>query len=74
MGTLGSVLVSGIGPSLSPGLCVFQEVKQYYEDYQQMKQQQREEAKAEQEVAPSKCFLHHLRHWQLDFRFIIPIK
>ncbi|XP_074545546.1 dnaJ homolog subfamily C member 1 [Halichoeres trimaculatus] len=29
-----------------------QEVKQYYEDYQQMKQQQREEAEAEQEVVP----------------------
>lgn len=45
-------LVSG----LSPGLCVFQEVKQYYEDYQQMKQEQREEAEAEQEVAPRKHF------------------
>lgn len=29
-----------------------QEVKQYYEDYQQKKQQQRAEAEAEQEVAP----------------------
>uniref|UniRef100_UPI0037E9A373 dnaJ homolog subfamily C member 1 n=1 Tax=Semicossyphus pulcher TaxID=241346 RepID=UPI0037E9A373 len=29
-----------------------QEVKQYYEDYQQMKQQQREEAEAQQEVVP----------------------
>ncbi len=45
-----SVPVSG----LSPGLCVFQEVKQYYEDHQQMKQKQREEAEAEQEVALSK--------------------
>lgn len=31
---------------------MFQEVKQYYEDYQQMKQQQKEEAEEEQEVAP----------------------
>ncbi|XP_029308915.1 dnaJ homolog subfamily C member 1 [Cottoperca gobio] len=29
-----------------------QEVQQYYEDYQQLKQQQREEAEAEQEVVP----------------------
>ncbi|XP_031175029.1 dnaJ homolog subfamily C member 1 isoform X2 [Sander lucioperca] len=29
-----------------------QELKQYYEDYQQMKRQQREEAEAEQEVVP----------------------
>lgn len=39
---------------LRPELAVFQEVKQYYEDYQQMKQQQREEAEAGQEVTASK--------------------
>lgn len=34
-------------------LSVFQEVKQYYEDYQQKKrQQQEEEAASEQEAAP----------------------
>lgn len=49
-----------------PGLCplpsglrlifVFQEVKQYYEEYQQLKQQQREEAEAVQELTASKHF------------------
>lgn len=35
---------------------VFQEVKQYYEEYQQLKQQQREEAEAVQELTASKHF------------------
>lgn len=53
-----SVPVPVLVSVLSPGLFLFQEVKQYYEDYQQMKQQQREEAAVEeQEVAPSKHFL-----------------
>lgn len=45
-------------PSGSP-VCVFQELKQYYEDYQQMKQQQKEEADAGLEAPASK----HLTHW-----------
>lgn len=52
-----SALVPVLVSVLSSGLFVFQEVKQYYEDYQQMKQQQREEAEEEQEVAPRKHFL-----------------
>lgn len=39
---------------LRAGLGVFQEVKQYYEEYQLMKQQQREEAEAVQEATSSK--------------------
>lgn len=35
---------------------MFQEVKQYYEEYQQLKQQQREEAEAVQELTASKHF------------------
>lgn len=35
---------------------MFQEVKQYYEEYQQLKQQQKEEAEAVQELTASKHF------------------
>lgn len=35
---------------------MLQEVKQYYEDYKQMKQQQQREAEAEQEAVTSKGF------------------
>lgn len=42
---------------LTKNVCVFQEMKQYYEDYQQMKRQQKEEAEAEQEVVISKYVL-----------------
>lgn len=43
----------GSGAPGSDPVSLLQEVKQYYEDYQQMKQEQRE-AEAEQEVAPRK--------------------
>ena len=39
---------------MKPLVSVFQEVKKFYEDYQQMKQQQREEAEAEHEAVTSK--------------------
>lgn len=51
---------------------MFQEVKQYYDEYQQMKQKQR--AEAEQEVTARKLFLYHLFPWQQSCLLIITMK